>query len=136
MALPGRGRAFSGFYGLGVQFYGLSLDQQKDLGDLINLQGHLKEKFPETGIIRTIPIPQRGLEADDFPFLEIARALEPVSDLFLIDTWVEKDPVEGFIGITGRQIASVADQCFKCGDLGFFYGIDSDHDGAERTFLG
>ncbi|MBW1801645.1 MAG: hypothetical protein JRJ85_13060, partial [Deltaproteobacteria bacterium] len=32
----------------------------------------------------------------------IAKALEPCSDLFLIDTWFGEEPVEGFIGITGE----------------------------------
>jgi phosphoribosylanthranilate isomerase len=52
------------------------------------------------GIIRTIPMPGPGMKKG-FPALEIARALEPASDLFLIDTWREQEPVEGFIGITG-----------------------------------
>jgi phosphoribosylanthranilate isomerase len=28
--------------------------------------------------------------------------LEPLSDLFLTDTWLSKEPVTGFIGITGK----------------------------------
>jgi phosphoribosylanthranilate isomerase len=71
-----------------------------DLEEILQFQHALKEKFPEIGIIRTIPIPGPGMKKG-FPTLEIARALEPVSDLFLIDTWREQEPVEGFIGITG-----------------------------------
>jgi phosphoribosylanthranilate isomerase len=71
------------------------------LEEILQLQHALKEKFPEIGIIRTIPIPRQGM-AKDFPALKLARALEPVSDLFLIDTWLEEEPVGGFIGITGR----------------------------------
>ena len=41
--------------------------------------------------------------APHLPILPLAKALEPVSDLFLIDTWLGKEPVEGYIGITGRQ---------------------------------
>jgi phosphoribosylanthranilate isomerase len=71
-----------------------------NLERILQFQHALKEKFPEIGIIRTIPIPVPGM-TKDFPTLEIARALEPASDLFLIDTWIETEPVDGFIGITG-----------------------------------
>jgi len=71
-----------------------------ELDAISQLQHALKEKFPQIGIIRTIPIPGPGT-MKGFPALEIARALEPVSDLFLIDTWREQEPVEGFIGVTG-----------------------------------
>jgi phosphoribosylanthranilate isomerase len=71
-----------------------------DLGEVAGFQHTLKEKFPQIGIMRTIPVPgphtRRG-----FPFMEISRALEAASDLFLIDTWHEEEPIEGFIGITG-----------------------------------
>jgi phosphoribosylanthranilate isomerase len=72
-----------------------------DLEQFIRLQTGLKEKFPEVGIIRSIPIPKKGV-APDFPFLEIAGALHASSDIFLIDTWLGKEPVEGYIGITGE----------------------------------
>jgi phosphoribosylanthranilate isomerase len=78
------------------------LGQQKDLESMTGLQGRLKEKFPELGIIRTMPVPRKGPRYHDFPFLEIARAFTQVTDVFLIDTWVEEAPVEGFIGITGQ----------------------------------
>ncbi len=71
-----------------------------NLEEISRFQRTLKEKFPEIGIIRTIPIPKPGM-MKGFPTLEIARTLEPASDLFLIDTWLEEKPVEGFIGITG-----------------------------------
>lgn len=71
-----------------------------NLEGILRFQHTLKEKFPEIGIIRSIPIPGPGM-TKGFPTLEIARALEPASDLFLIDTWLEVEPVKGFIGITG-----------------------------------
>ncbi len=77
------------------------LGRKTDLDGFVRFQSRLKEGFPEMGIMRTIPIPREGA-APDFPTLEIARTLEPVSDLFLIDTWVGNEPVEGFIGITGK----------------------------------
>jgi phosphoribosylanthranilate isomerase len=72
-----------------------------DLEQFIRLQTRLKEKFPEVGIIRSIPIPKKGV-APDFAFLEIAGVLQASSDIFLIDTWLGKEPVEGYIGITGE----------------------------------
>lgn len=78
------------------------LGRQIDLEAMIGLQSRLKEKFPEIGIIRTIPIPPKDEGSQDFPLLENARAFTSVSDIFLIDTWVQNEPVGGFIGITGR----------------------------------
>ena len=72
-----------------------------DLDKFIEFQTRLKEKFPEVGIIRSIPIPKKGV-APDFPFIEIARALQASSDIFLTDTWLGEEPVEGYIGITGE----------------------------------
>lgn len=73
-----------------------------DLDDLISLQLLMRERFPLVRIIRSIPVPPEGM-ALHLPILTLARALEPVSDLFLIDTWLGQEPVEGYIGITGRQ---------------------------------
>ncbi len=73
------------------------------LGEIIDFQTVVKEKFPEIGIIRTIPIPRKGA-APDFPSLEIASGFVHVSDVFLTDTWREDAPVEGFIGITGETV--------------------------------
>ncbi|MFC1820121.1 hypothetical protein ACFLZG_03425 [Thermodesulfobacteriota bacterium] len=73
-----------------------------DLEKFIRIQSDIKDKFPEIEIIRSIPIPTNG-SALKFPTLKIARVLEPVSDLFLTDTWFEKGPVKGFIGITGNR---------------------------------
>jgi phosphoribosylanthranilate isomerase len=77
------------------------LGRPVDLERIMEFQHFFKEKFPEIGIIRSIPIPGQGM-AQGFPTLKIAKILEPASDLFLIDTWLERGPVEGFIGITGR----------------------------------
>lgn len=75
--------------------------QEINLDEYVSMQSKLKEKFPEVGIIRSIPIPGKGL-TPDFPTLKIARRLESVSDLFLTDTWLGEGPVKGFIGITGK----------------------------------
>ncbi|MFZ7111687.1 MAG: hypothetical protein ACOWYE_08385 [Desulfatiglandales bacterium] len=72
-----------------------------ELEPFMLVQKSLKERFPEIGIVRSIPIPLKGM-APEFPFLEIARSLEPLSDCFLIDTWVGDEPVQGYVGITGK----------------------------------
>ena len=73
------------------------------LEEFVEFQETVKHKFPEIGIIRSIPIPQER-ETPDFPSLEISRAFEHTSDLFLTDTWKEDAPVKGFIGITGETV--------------------------------
>ena len=72
-----------------------------DLKPLVHTQTRLKERFPELGIIRSIPIPQPET-FPDFPLLKIAEAFEKISDLFLTDTWLPEAPVNGYIGITGE----------------------------------
>jgi phosphoribosylanthranilate isomerase len=72
---------------------------------LVELQGRLKQRFPQLGIIRAIPIPPPELALLQFPWQPIAKAFEPVTDLFMIDTWLpaEQCPVPEFVGITGRR---------------------------------
>ncbi|MBW2216740.1 MAG: hypothetical protein JRF34_06050 [Deltaproteobacteria bacterium] len=74
-----------------------------DIDPFLQLQTEVKQKFPEISIMRSIPIPQNST-LPHFPTLEIARSFEPVSDLFLTDTWLGKEPVEGYIGITGKTV--------------------------------
>lgn len=74
--------------------------QEIELDRFIEFQSNLKDKFPEIRIMRSIPVPEEG-SSSRFPTIAIARALEPVSDIFLTDTWLGKEPVEGYIGITG-----------------------------------
>ena len=78
-----------------------SAGQVLDLTSLIGLQREFKEKFPEIQIVRTLPVPEQEGKTD-FPVLDLARSFEPVTDAFLIDTWLGKEPVKGFIGITGK----------------------------------
>ena len=75
--------------------------REVELNKFIEVQSNLKEKFPGMKIMRSIPVPQRGMTSG-FPTLKIARILEPVSDIFLTDTFLGKEPVNGFIGITGK----------------------------------
>lgn len=77
--------------------------------DLILLQQNIKEKFPEIKLMRSIPITQSGMK-NQVTSIEFARMFEPVSDYFLTDTLLvqssdfglKNQPVEGFVGITGR----------------------------------
>ena len=72
-----------------------------DLRPVAERQHRFRERYPGIGIVRTLPVPEAG-RLPGFPALEIAAALEDSSDGFLIDTWLGRDPVEGFVGITGR----------------------------------
>ena len=72
-----------------------------DLSPFILLQEKFKNAFSDIGIVRSIPVPAAGL-APDFPCLDLVRSMEKVSDFLLIDTWLGKEPVEGFVGITGK----------------------------------
>ncbi|MFH1480287.1 MAG: hypothetical protein ABIG67_03385 [Pseudomonadota bacterium] len=72
-----------------------------NLDKSIHLQIKIKERFPEVGIIRSIPIPA-DQSRSPFPTLNIAKDLETWSEYFLIDTWLGREPVKGYIGITGQ----------------------------------
>ena len=76
--------------------------REMDMERHIRFQIKLKEKFPEIGIIRSIPIPLEKA-SPHFPALKIASVLEPFTDIFLTDTWLGKEPVHGYIGITGKK---------------------------------
>ncbi len=73
-----------------------------DPDPFLELQADLKGRFPAIRIMRSIPVPAEELGRDRFPTLELAERFEPVTDVFLTDTWLGREPVEGFIGITGR----------------------------------
>lgn len=72
-----------------------------DLSRIEEKQIRFKERFPGIGIIRTVPVPVRS-GPEDFPALEMAAALEKSSDFLLIDTWLGREPVDGYLGITGK----------------------------------
>ena len=83
-------------------------DRRKFCDRLIELQNRVKERFPETAIMRSIPIAPPG-STGQVPTLEFARWFMPATDLFLIDTQrvgghpgvIDGQPVPGFVGITG-----------------------------------
>jgi phosphoribosylanthranilate isomerase len=86
-----------------------SLAQPNSLGALMDLQHHIKARYPEIQLMRSIPVACTG-RAADVPTVELARQFEPVSDLFLTDTLLlnptgrtdASQPVSGFVGITGQ----------------------------------
>lgn len=72
-----------------------------DPAGFVDLQKALKVRFPEVEIMRSIPVavPESDLS---LPTMEIAAQFEASSDYFLTDTSLDREPVEGFIGITGQ----------------------------------
>jgi phosphoribosylanthranilate isomerase len=83
--------------------------QCMDIDPMLQLQDDIRKARPDIGIMRTIPIPEKGV-VPPVDLLPLARAFETLSDWLLIDTWrqpqtgsVSADqPVNGFIGITGK----------------------------------
>jgi phosphoribosylanthranilate isomerase len=83
------------------------------LDRLVHLQQHIRERFPEIRVMRSLPIPPAA-HPDGGTVLTYARLFEPISDFFLTDTLMvskgfqpsssaaETQPVNGFIGITGQ----------------------------------
>jgi phosphoribosylanthranilate isomerase len=72
-----------------------------DPGRFVEFQYSIRQRFPRLELMRSIPIPMPGRQ-QRLPTLEIARALQEASDCFLTDTWLGAEPVQGFIGITGK----------------------------------
>lgn len=67
----------------------------------VELQICIKERFPEIEIMRSVPIAAQE-NNQRIPTLEVAGFFEATSDCFLIDTSIGSEPVQGYIGITGR----------------------------------
>ncbi len=84
-----------------------------DLDPFLRLQESIKHRFPEIQIMRSIPIAPPGRNPSP-PSLAIAKEFIPVTDIFLTDTWLGREPVKGYIGITGRPLDwNVAAQLVK-----------------------
>jgi phosphoribosylanthranilate isomerase len=87
----------------------LGNDAQPYCEQLIERQIRVKEEFPDTAIMRSIPIAPPGA-ADRVPTLEYGRWFQPATDFFLTDTLMigtsgaaaSDQPVSGFVGITGK----------------------------------
>ena len=68
---------------------------------VLELQVCTRKRFPEIEVMRSVPVGAPG-SSQRIATLEIARYFEAASDYFLVDTSVVSEPVEGYIGITGR----------------------------------
>ena len=76
---------------------------------ILDRQAALRKRFPKIELMRSIPIGSNGSGAL-VPSLELAALFEPISDWFLTDTLFsgeqvtsdQDQPVQGYIGITGR----------------------------------
>jgi phosphoribosylanthranilate isomerase len=76
---------------------------------LTELQRNVKLRFPQMKVMRSIPIVESGKQ-NSIPTFEIRDIFEPYSDFFLTDTMLvqniepdnERQPVAGFVGITGQ----------------------------------
>jgi phosphoribosylanthranilate isomerase len=87
----------------------LGRDARPYCEQLIERQVRVKEEFPDTAIMRSIPIAPPGA-AEGVPTLEYGRWLQPATDFFLTDTLITgasgaaaaDQPVSGFVGITGK----------------------------------
>ena len=67
----------------------------------VELQMWAREQFPEVEVMRSVPVHTPKSQVA-IPTLQIAKHFEKASDCFLTDTWVRKEPVKGYIGITGQ----------------------------------
>jgi phosphoribosylanthranilate isomerase len=75
---------------------------------ILERQAALRKRFPKIELMRSIPIASN--DGDCVPSLELAALFEPISDWFLTDTLIggeevtsdQDQPVQGYIGITGR----------------------------------
>jgi phosphoribosylanthranilate isomerase len=83
----------------------------REFDSLLSFQIDVKDRFPQTTIMRSLPVPRPGAQHEIeilrniFTFAEL---LAPFSDYFLIDTVagapgvLASQPVAGYIGITGE----------------------------------
>jgi phosphoribosylanthranilate isomerase len=79
------------------------------LDRLIRIQEGIRARFPGIKIMRSIPIPRPGL-ANSEHIMAIVSRFEAISDIFLTDTVLGdgcdpsavQEPVDGFVGITGK----------------------------------
>ncbi|MFZ5572792.1 MAG: phosphoribosylanthranilate isomerase, partial [Thermodesulfobacteriota bacterium] len=76
---------------------------------LFQLQADIRDRYPQLRIMRSIPMGRQPAVAAS-AYREMAALFEPVSDFFLTDTVLpgdgdttgENQPVQGFVGITGK----------------------------------
>lgn len=69
-------------------------------------QQFLRDRFPQINLMRSIPVADNG-NGSRVPSVEMAVGFAPFSDWLLIDTFLmdanqQQQPVDGYVGITGR----------------------------------
>ncbi len=82
--------------------------KKSEIDILLKRQKKLKERFPEIKIMRSLPV-SPSVEGEKEGLLEIVPLFEPMTDYFLTDTVLpapadagpDRQPVPGFVGITG-----------------------------------
>lgn len=92
-----------------IHFCELLPEAENKLDRILRRQQLVRRRFPQVRIMRSLPIPARD-DSRGLRTLELCRAFEPVSDFFLTDTLIQAEddglnaaqPVNGFVGITGR----------------------------------
>ena len=68
---------------------------------IAELQISIRKRFPKIEVMRSVPIPTTKSNKR-IPTLKIAECFQPSSSYFLTDTWLGKEPVDGYLGITGQ----------------------------------
>jgi phosphoribosylanthranilate isomerase len=102
----------------------------------------MRERFPEIEMMRSIPVADAG-NGDRLPSVEMALEFAPISDWLLIDTYLTDEdqnhqPVDGYVGITGRICDwGVARQLVEAVDIPVILaggiGPDNAYDAAVRV---
>jgi phosphoribosylanthranilate isomerase len=81
-------------------------DSPLEIEQILDRQASIRERFPEIELMRSIPVAGDG-NSRRLRSIELAEAFAPCSDWLLIDTFLLDDadnnqPVQGYVGITGR----------------------------------
>lgn len=77
-----------------------------EIEQILDRQASIRERFPEVELMRSIPVADKE-NSHQLRSIELAKAFAPCSDWLLIDTFLldeadNSQPVQGYVGITGR----------------------------------
>ncbi|MEW6368294.1 MAG: hypothetical protein AB1714_26995 [Acidobacteriota bacterium] len=72
-----------------------------ELDQLVAVQLALKARYPALKIMRTIPVGRPGA-GRSIPTADLAAHAAPGTDVYLLDTRIDAQPVGGYVGITGQ----------------------------------
>lgn len=81
-------------------------DSRIEIEKILDRQASIRERFPEVELMRSIPVAGNG-NSHQLRSIELATSFAPCSDWLLIDTFLldeadNSQPVQGYVGITGR----------------------------------